>query len=108
VTKAPELKTVHLQLPVSTQDLAALELGSVVYLTGRVYTAREGVYKRAVEDGAGLACAAREARARQFPLLPRRDNRLLPLRQVVRWLVQDLPLCSSDTSSFLLPSTRVL
>ncbi len=26
----------------------------MVYLTGRVYTAREGVYKKAVEDGAGL------------------------------------------------------
>ena len=48
------LKTMHLQLPAKTADLAALEIGTVVYLTGRVYTAREGVYKKAVEDGAGL------------------------------------------------------
>ena len=60
VTKAPALKTVHLRLPASTQDLAALELGTVVYLTGRVYTAREGVYKRAVEDGAGLPAPPEE------------------------------------------------
>jgi L(+)-tartrate dehydratase beta subunit len=60
VTKAPALKTVHLRLPASTQDLAALQLGSVVYLTGRVYTAREGVYKRAVEDGAGLPAPPEE------------------------------------------------
>ncbi len=50
----PELKTVRLKLPASTEDLRALELGQVVYLTGRVFTAREGVYKRAVEDGAGI------------------------------------------------------
>jgi L(+)-tartrate dehydratase beta subunit len=50
----PELKTVRLKLPASTEDLRALELGHVVYLTGRVFTAREGVYKRAVEDGAGM------------------------------------------------------
>ena len=54
---ASKLKTVNLQLPAKTEDLAALELGTVVYLTGRVYTARKGVYKRAVEDGAGLPAA---------------------------------------------------
>lgn len=48
------LKTVHLTLPASTEDLAQLELGMVVYLTGRIFTAREGVYKRAVEEGAGM------------------------------------------------------
>ena len=35
-------------------DLRNLEIGSVAYLTGRVFTAREGVYKRAIEDGAGM------------------------------------------------------
>jgi L(+)-tartrate dehydratase beta subunit len=48
------LRTVHLTLPASTADLAALRLGDVVYLTGRVHTAREGVYKRAIEDGVPL------------------------------------------------------
>ena len=46
MTAGSTLKTVHLQLPATTEDLAALEIGTVVYLTGRVYTAREGVYKR--------------------------------------------------------------
>ena len=54
------LKRVHLNLPASTSDLRALEIGSVAYLTGRLFTAREGVYKRAVEDGAGMP-ASREA-----------------------------------------------
>ena len=49
-----ELKTVHLDLPASTADLRKLELGSVVYLKGRLFTAREGVYKRAIEDGVGM------------------------------------------------------
>ncbi|MBV1693583.1 MAG: fumarate hydratase C-terminal domain-containing protein [Hyphomicrobiales bacterium] len=48
------LRTVHLTLPASTTDLAGLRLGDVVYLTGRVHTAREGVYKRAIEDGVAL------------------------------------------------------
>ena len=55
-----ELKTVHLDLPASREALRALEIGSVAYLTGRVFTAREGAYKRAIEDGAGMP-ASREA-----------------------------------------------
>jgi L(+)-tartrate dehydratase beta subunit len=54
------LKTVQLKLPASTDDLRKLEIGSVAYLTGRVFTAREGVYQHAVEDGAGMP-ASREA-----------------------------------------------
>ena len=45
-----KLKTVDLKLPSTREELAKLELGTVVYLTGRVHTAREGVYKRAVEE----------------------------------------------------------
>jgi len=54
------LKTIQLSLPASSEDLRALEIGSVAYLTGRVFTAREGAYKRAIEDGAGMP-ASREA-----------------------------------------------
>jgi L(+)-tartrate dehydratase beta subunit len=54
VSKQAMLKTIDLALPAATSDLETLELGNVVYLTGRVFTAREGVYKRAVEDGLGL------------------------------------------------------
>ena len=56
----PGLKTVQLKLPASTDDLRKLEIGSVAYLSGRLFTAREGVYKHAVEDGAGMP-ASREA-----------------------------------------------
>src|SRR5271168_1420017 len=48
------LKKVHLQLPARAEDLRALEIGSVVYLSGRVFTGREGLYKRAIEEGAGM------------------------------------------------------
>jgi L(+)-tartrate dehydratase beta subunit len=48
------IKTVQLKLPASTEELRQLEIGSVAYLTGRVFTAREGVYKHAIEDGAGM------------------------------------------------------
>ena len=45
-----KLKTVELALPATTEELRKLEIGNVVYLSGRVHTAREGVYKRAVEE----------------------------------------------------------
>ncbi len=48
------LKTVTLDLPATTEDLRKLEIGTVVYLNGRVFTAREGVYKMAVDDGKEL------------------------------------------------------
>jgi L(+)-tartrate dehydratase beta subunit len=49
-----DLKTIHIDLPASTENLRQLEIGSVAYLTGRVFTAREGVYKRAIADGVGM------------------------------------------------------
>lgn len=45
------LKQVRLDLPASPEDIARLEIGSIVYLDGVVYTGREGVYKRVIEDG---------------------------------------------------------
>lgn len=52
------LPVTTLKLPASREDLAKLKIGTVVYLEGRVFTAREGVYKRAVEEGAGLPAPA--------------------------------------------------
>src|ERR1700731_722049 len=49
-----DLKNVHINLPARTEDLRALEIGSVAYLTGRVFTARAGVYKRAIPAGIGM------------------------------------------------------
>jgi L(+)-tartrate dehydratase beta subunit len=48
------MKTVEIKLPATTEDLKALEIGTVVYLTGRIFTSRESAYKRAIEDGFGL------------------------------------------------------
>jgi tartrate dehydratase beta subunit/fumarate hydratase class I family protein len=64
------IKTVHLKLPASTEDLAALEIGTVVYLTGRIFTAREGIYKRATEDGAGMPASKAELGAVNFHCSP--------------------------------------
>ena len=47
-------KTVRLKLPVQPGDLGGLEIGTVVYLDGVIYTGREGVYKKVLEQGADL------------------------------------------------------
>jgi L(+)-tartrate dehydratase beta subunit len=49
-----EIVTAHLDLPAATADLGRLAIGTVVYLTGRVFTARERVYQHAIDDGAGM------------------------------------------------------
>lgn len=46
-----ELKEVQLQLPATADAIAELEVGSIVFLTGVVYTAREGVYDRVMKEG---------------------------------------------------------
>ena len=45
---------VRLALPATTEQLAKLRIGSVVYLDGIVYTGREGVYKRVIEEGVAM------------------------------------------------------
>lgn len=47
-------KTTRLSTNPTSDDLAALSLGDVVYLDGVIYTAREKVYQKVVEDGARL------------------------------------------------------
>lgn len=49
-----KLREVRLRLPASPEDIAALELGAIVYLDGIVYTAREGAYNRVLRDGEDL------------------------------------------------------
>ena len=46
-----EFKTVRLTVPVRHEDLEGLEIGTIVYLDGVIYTGREGVYKRILEEG---------------------------------------------------------
>lgn len=64
------LKSVELRLPVSPGELRRLEIGTVAYLTGRIFTAREGVYKRAVEDGYGLPAAPADLGSANFHCSP--------------------------------------
>ena len=45
------MKTVRLTLPVTVEDLVGLDVGTVVYLDGLIYTGREGLYKRLIDDG---------------------------------------------------------
>jgi L(+)-tartrate dehydratase beta subunit len=54
-----EMREVHLTTPVTEADLARLTLGDVVYLSGILYTAREGVYRKVVDEGHGLPEAVR-------------------------------------------------
>jgi L(+)-tartrate dehydratase beta subunit len=48
------MREVHLTTPVTDDALAGLELGDVVYLSGVLYTAREGVYRMVVDQGHGV------------------------------------------------------
>jgi L(+)-tartrate dehydratase beta subunit len=49
-----QMNEVRLTTPVSDAAIATLKLGDVVYLDGVLYTAREGVYRKVVDEGAGL------------------------------------------------------
>ena len=51
-------------------DLDALELGDIVYLDGLIYTAREGVYMRALDEGAPLPIDLPTASAANFHCSP--------------------------------------
>jgi L(+)-tartrate dehydratase beta subunit len=50
---------VHLTTPVADDRIARLKLGDVVYLSGALYTAREGVYRQVVERGVPFPAAVR-------------------------------------------------
>ncbi len=50
----PKLRTVNINSPVTDEQVAALNQGDIVFISGTVYTAREGVYKRVLETGIKL------------------------------------------------------
>ena len=47
-------KKIRLSTNPTPEALAALSIGDIVYLDGTVYTAREGVYMRVIDDGVDL------------------------------------------------------
>jgi L(+)-tartrate dehydratase beta subunit len=61
---------VHLTTPVDDADLKRLKLGDVVYLDGLVYTAREGVYRKVVDEGLGLPESVRQSTNVNFHCSP--------------------------------------
>ena len=55
-----QMDEVHLSTPVSAEAIRSLKLGDVVYLSGALYTAREGVYRQVVDKGLPLPAGLRE------------------------------------------------
>ena len=45
------MKEIRLTVPVCPEDLQGLEIGTIVYLDGVLYTGREGLYKRILDEG---------------------------------------------------------
>ncbi len=60
VNTQAQRKTVRIKLPIQDRDLDGLEIGTVVYLDGVIYTGREGVYKKVLEQGADLPAGLSE------------------------------------------------
>ena len=50
----------HLTTPVADAQIGRLKLGDVVYISGTLYTAREGVYRQVVEKGLPLPAGLTE------------------------------------------------
>jgi len=46
------MRTARLEIPVTLEDLKGLELGTAVYLDGVIYTGREGLYHKIIDEGA--------------------------------------------------------
>ena len=69
-TGSGKLKTISLNVPVKTEDLKDIEIGTVVYLNGVVYTAREGVYKKVIADGEQLPAHLHEISNANFHCSP--------------------------------------
>lgn len=68
--KQTNLKKVRLSTSPSPEDLRALELGDIVYLDGTVYTGREGVYKKVLDDKAELPVPLPELSGANFHCSP--------------------------------------
>ena len=54
-----QMDEVHLTTPVSPEAVRSLKLGDVVYLSGVLYTGREGVYRKVVDKGVALPDSVR-------------------------------------------------
>ncbi len=64
------MKQVRLSTTPTAEAIAELRLGDIVYLDGLMYTAREGVYMRALEDRANIPMELPRASAANFHCSP--------------------------------------
>ena len=60
----------RLSLPADPEAIARLSPGDIVFLDGLVYTAREGVYKRVLEEGVALPLGGPAALSANFHCSP--------------------------------------
>ncbi len=67
---ADKFKKIRLSTKPDDAALRSLNLGDIVYLDGVVYTGREGVYKRVVEEGAALPLDLPAVSAANFHCAP--------------------------------------
>ena len=63
-------KKIRLSTNPTPEALAALSIGDIVYLDGTVYTAREGVYMRVIDEGVDLPLSLPEESAANFHCSP--------------------------------------
>ena len=63
-------REVRLSTTPTDEDIAALRLGDIVYLDGLMYTAREGVYMRALEEKANIPMELPSESAANFHCSP--------------------------------------
>src|SRR5204862_1937901 len=64
------MEEVHLTTPVADTQISRLKLGDVVYISGALYTAREGVYRQVVEKGLPLPAGLSELSNVNFHCAP--------------------------------------
>ena len=67
---ASKPRKIRLSTTPTPEALAELRLGDVVYLDGLIYTAREGVYKRALEENANIPMELPSESAANFHCSP--------------------------------------
>ena len=83
-------REINLSTTPSGDDIAKLQLGDIVYLSGLMYTAREGVYMRALEDKANIPMELPSQSAANFHCSPPPE---LMLMAALTWgLSQQRPL----------------
>ncbi len=66
---------VRLTTPVSEEAMGRLKLGDIVYLDGALFTAREGVYRKVVDEGHELPPAVRALTNVNFHCSPAASRR---------------------------------